>query len=99
MISGMDIRIEGVGIHRTPEAVVEGVGRCYAEAEVDRVEGVGNHYVEVGVDRGEEARGMASTADEVAERCTMDSQKVEEKSHASKGEEGWDKPEREAGTG
>lgn len=29
----------------------------------------------------------------------MDSQKVEEKSHASKGEEGWDKPEREAGTG
>lgn len=72
MISGMDIRIEGVGIHRTPEAAVVGGGRCYAEAEVDRVEEVGKHYVGVGVDRMKEERGMASTADEVAVRRMKD---------------------------
>ena len=72
MISGMDIRIEGVGIHRTPEAVVEGGGRCYAEAEVDRVEEIGRRYVEVGVDRMKEERGMASTVDEVVVRRMKD---------------------------
>ena len=72
MISGMDIRIEGVGIHRTPEVAVEGGGRYYAEAEVGRVEEVGRYCAEVGVDRMKEERGMASTADEVAVRRMKD---------------------------
>ena len=72
MISGLDIRIEGVRIHRNPEAAVVGGGRCCAEAEVDRVEEVGKHYVGVGGDRMKEERGTASTVDEVVVRRMRD---------------------------